>query len=64
MADNFTQNQVQGVFGKFVPALDEAGGSFSDDNVQGVFGKFEPVLDEAAAPPSVGFVHSQAIIIS
>ena len=64
MADNFTGNQVQGVFGKFVPVLDEALGDITDDNVQGVLGKFEVVLDEAAAPPSVGFVHSQAIIIS
>ena len=52
MADNFTVNQVQGVFGKFVPVLDEAvsGGDFSADNVQGVFGEFVPVLDEAAGP--------------
>lgn len=50
MADNFTQNQVQGVFGKFKPILDDAitGGDFSGDNVQGVFGEFKPVLDEAA----------------
>ena len=64
MADNFTGNQVQGVFGKFVPVLDEAvsGGEFSAGNVQGVLGKFVPVLDEAAGA-IVGFVHSQGIII-
>ena len=55
MADNFTGDQVQGVFGKFVPVLDDAisGGDFSGDNVQGVFGKFVPVLDEAAGAVGV-----------
>jgi len=50
MADNFTDDQVQGVFGEFKPVLDPAisGGSFSADNVQGVFGEFKPVLDPAA----------------
>ena len=49
MADNFTKNQVQGVFGKFVPVLDKAGAAtFSANNVQGVLGSFDVVLDEAA----------------
>jgi len=59
MADNFTQDQVQGVLGKFKPVLDDAvpGGDFSQDNVQGILGVFKPVLDEAAgAAPPVGIV--------
>jgi hypothetical protein len=50
MADNFTGDQVQGVFGEFVPVLDDAiaGGNFSANHTQGVFGEFVPVLDEAA----------------
>lgn len=50
MTDNFTADQVQGVFGEFTAVLDEAvsGGEFSQDNVQGIFGEFKPVLDEAA----------------
>jgi len=50
MPDNFTGDQVQGVFGEFVPVLDDAiaGGTFSANNVHGVFGEFVPVLDEAA----------------
>ncbi len=50
MADNFTQDQIQGVWGRFAPVLDDAvsGGSFSQDNVQGILGVFEPVLDEVA----------------
>ena len=48
MADNFTGDQVQGVFGKFVPVLDQAGGDPSANNVQGVLGRFKPVLDEVA----------------
>ena len=51
MADNFSQNHVQGVFGEFVPVLDESV-TFSQDNVQGVFGQFMPVLDEAAGAVS------------
>ena len=47
MADSFTANHIQGVFGKFVPVLDEAV-ELSDAQVQGVFGRFLPVLDEAA----------------
>ena len=46
-ADNFSGNHVQGVFGQFVPVLDESV-AFSQDNVQGVFGQFVAVLDEAA----------------
>ena len=42
-----TANQVQGSFGKFVPALDEAGGTLTSNQVQSVFGKFVSVLDEA-----------------
>ena len=49
-ADNFTAKQVQGVFGQFVPVLDNAvgGDGISQNNVQGVFGQFVPVLDEVA----------------
>lgn len=47
MADNFSQDQVQGVFGEFKPVIDTAV-TPSVDNVQGVFGEFVPVLDEAA----------------
>lgn len=49
-ADNFTANQIQGVFGEFTAVLDEAvsGNAFSGNNVQGVFGQFVPVFDEAA----------------
>ena len=61
MADNFTQDQVQGVFGKFVPVLDVATVVLTADNVQGVFGKFVPVLDEAAAP-APGAVPKMALL--
>ena len=55
MADNFSQNHVQGVFGEFKPVLDESV-AFSQNNVQGVFGKFKPALDEAAGVvPPVAF---------
>ena len=47
MADSFTANHIQGVFGKFVPVLDFATNAATADNVQGVFGQFAPVLDEA-----------------
>ena len=47
MADNFSTNHLQGVFGKFVPVVDETV-DFSADNFQGVLGQFAPVLDEAA----------------
>lgn len=49
MADAFTSNQVQGVFGQFKPVLDYTTVTVTANNVQGVFGQFEPVLDEAAA---------------
>jgi len=48
MADNFTQDQIQGLFGEFKPVLDEAGGMFSANLVQGVFGEFRVVLDETS----------------
>ncbi len=47
MADNFSQDQVQGIFGEFKPVIDTSV-TPSADNVQGVFGEFVPVLDEAA----------------
>jgi len=52
MADNFTANQCQGVFGEFKPVYDIAT-TASENNVQGIFGEFKPVLDEAAGggPP-------------
>ncbi len=52
MADNFSANHLQGVFGKFVPAVDEIV-AFSDENFQGIFGKFLFVLDEAAGVSGV-----------
>ena len=52
MADNFTANHVQGVFGQFKPVLDFAINDPTVNNVQGVLGQFEPVLDEAGAPPA------------
>lgn len=58
MADGFTADQIQGVFGQFKPVLDDAvaGGNFSSNNVQGVLGLFKPALDEAAgvAAPPIG----------
>lgn len=50
MADKFTANQVQGIFGEFKPVLDDAvsGGNFSPNNTQGIFGLFRSVLDEVA----------------
>ena len=47
MADSFSDDQFQGVFGEFKPVIDETV-DFTDDNFQGVFGEFEFVLDEAA----------------
>ncbi len=52
MADNFSANHIQGVFGKFKPAVNETV-AFSADNFQGVFGQFKPVLDEAAGAVAV-----------
>jgi len=48
MADNFTQDNFQGVFGKFQFVIDETL-PLTDDNIQGVFGKFTSVADEAAS---------------
>ena len=48
MADNFTQDNFQGVFGEFKFVIDETL-PLTDDNVQGVFGEFVPVADEAAS---------------
>ncbi len=42
-----SQDQPQGVFGKFKPVL-EPTLTFTGDEVQGVFGKFEPVFDPAS----------------
>ena len=53
MADNFTQDNFQGVFGKFTFVIDETL-PLTNDNVQGVFGKFIPVADEAAVPDGNG----------
>lgn len=52
MADNFSANHFQGVFGKFVPAIDETV-DFSNDNFQGIFGIFKLILDEAAGAVAV-----------
>jgi hypothetical protein len=53
MADNFSQEQVQSVFGGFVPVMDETV-DFSQDNVQSVFGEYVFVLDEAAGAAGGG----------
>ena len=53
MADNFSANHIQGVFGVFKPVIDDTVDQ-SADNWQGVFGLFKPVLDEAAAPAAAG----------
>ncbi len=42
-----SQDQPQGVFGKFKPVL-EPTLTFTGDEIQGVFGKFEPVFDPAS----------------
>lgn len=47
MADNFSQEQVQSIFGDFKPVIDTSV-TPSQENVQSVFGEFIPVLDEAA----------------
>lgn len=47
MADNFSQEQVQSIFGEFKPVIDTAV-TPSQENVQSIFGEFIPVLDEAA----------------
>lgn len=48
MADSFTTNKTQGVFGEFKPVIDESVDDTAD-SFQGIFGEFKPVLDEAAA---------------
>lgn len=63
MADSFTQNQVQGIFGEFTAVLDEVDVDFSDNNVQGIFGKFDAVLDEAAAAAAAAGIASLRQII-
>ena len=63
MADNFSANHIQGVFGVFKPVIDDAVDQ-SADNWQGIFGLFKPVLDEAAgavAPPAA--VTPRAIMV-
>lgn len=47
MADNFSANQFQGIFGEFKPVVDETV-TPTANNWQGIFGLFKPVLDEAA----------------
>ena len=61
MADSFTANQVQGVFGEWKPILDEVDVDFSDDNVQGISGEWKPVLDEAAAAVVAGRIMSSLV---
>ena len=53
MADNFTQDNFQGVFGEFKFVIDETL-PLTDDNIQGVFGEFVPVADEAAVADGNG----------
>lgn len=54
MADNFSQNQVQGIDGEFVAVWDSSDDMvFSQDNVQGVDGDFLPMLDPAAEADEV-----------
>ena len=52
MADNFSANHTQGIFGKFRPVADESVDD-SANNFQGIFGEFKPVLDEAAGAVAV-----------
>lgn len=52
MADNFSANHIQGIFGVFKPVTDDTVDQ-SVDNYQGVFGRFVPVLDEAAGAVAV-----------
>jgi len=54
MADSFTADQVQGVWGEFTAVLDYATVTVTADNVQGVWGEFAPVLDEAASGAAAG----------
>ena len=61
MADNFSQNHGQGVYGEFTAVLDETV-AFSQDQVQGVFGSFLPALDESAGVVAVTFIPQMTII--
>ncbi len=47
MADNFTPNQIQSVFGEFKPVFDISQ-ALTGNNVQSVFGELVVVLDEVA----------------
>ena len=53
MADEFTANQVQGIFGEFQAVLDYSTVEVTAENVQGIFGEFGAVLDEAATAGAV-----------
>lgn len=44
-----TGNNIQGVFGEFVPVLDFSA-TISQDHIQGVFGQFVPVLELTPDP--------------
>ena len=61
MADEFTTNQVQGVFGEFKAVLDFATVTVTANNVQGVFGEFKSVLDEAAEATLGGRIMSSLV---
>lgn len=56
MADNFSANHVQGVWGVFKPVIDETVDT-SADQVQGVWGAFKVVLDEAAGAAAPAVTH-------
>jgi len=52
LADSFSDDHSQSLFGEFSPVLDETV-TFSQDNVQGVFGEFVAVYDDAAGVVAV-----------
>jgi len=52
LADSFSDDHSQSLFGEFSPVLDETV-QFSQDNVQGVFGEFVAVYDDAAGAVSI-----------
>ncbi len=54
MADSFTADHIQGIFGRFTAVLDYATNDPTVDNTQGLFGQFRPVLDEAGAAAAAG----------
>ena len=62
VADNFSNDHVQGIFGEFTAVLDESV-AFSQNNVQGVFGQFIPVLDEAAGAAAPAAAVEEAVIL-